>query len=644
MAKFTVDTHLFRELGDLLVGRDSTALVELIKNSYDADATSVSVYGEALDDLERAFVRVTDDGVGMTASEFEEGFLRVASRTKELGDRISKRYQRRYTGSKGIGRLAAHKLARFIEVYSVPWEELRSLDRKAVVASIDWDEVESKQTLDDLEGTNAIRLDPEQVSIDVGSGTIIMLRRLRRRWTPTELGRFLLEIQTFYPPSVLEELPRGVVGQTLLFDKPTVRDTGRLDPGIKILLEGEFTPGDDYWQNLAQAANWVIEIDARSVDGKVLYAVAPTPKALQEYSEAERRDFLIDHPAPQVGPSEDVEDHSLRDADLVLVDYRLDDWPERENVRSISLKPLNGLALAAVLREQAYRGGGRQSPKAFALRSAHLRELSSPLPSDSREHVLARAHNLEWVFPKTKTSWGVPVFEQIRLLSNAVRQLPVDWPQDSAEQTWDTVRALLALPEELWMQRALEDVEDCYPPLHKMSDASHGLAFLRWLLHSILPYPCFLWNTHYLAARLRITYESFHQAIEEDLDLVKLFEPSKYEGILAGFLGPRWWRSSIEAFIWDSTNGSPFDIALLHSILASKTRSELQPIEFLQPVVCVDNRHRPLSTLFSIEDAVRIQPDDWPPYADQAWTLLELAKQDPTLGALVVSQDRDRLD
>ena len=44
MAKFTVDTQLFRELGELLVGRESTALVELIKNSYDADSSAVAVY------------------------------------------------------------------------------------------------------------------------------------------------------------------------------------------------------------------------------------------------------------------------------------------------------------------------------------------------------------------------------------------------------------------------------------------------------------------------------------------------------------------------------------------------------------------------------------------------------------------------
>ena len=48
MAGFTVDTHVFRELGELLVGRDSTALIELIKNAYDADATLVVVHGDHL--------------------------------------------------------------------------------------------------------------------------------------------------------------------------------------------------------------------------------------------------------------------------------------------------------------------------------------------------------------------------------------------------------------------------------------------------------------------------------------------------------------------------------------------------------------------------------------------------------------------
>ena len=78
--KFTVDTHVFRELGELLVGRNSTALVELIKNAYDADATRVTIDGRNLNDPSRGVVTVVDDGTGMTPKQFTEGFLRIASR------------------------------------------------------------------------------------------------------------------------------------------------------------------------------------------------------------------------------------------------------------------------------------------------------------------------------------------------------------------------------------------------------------------------------------------------------------------------------------------------------------------------------------------------------------------------------------
>src|SRR5215213_2359663 len=104
---FTVDTHLFRELGALLVGRDSTALIELVKNAYDADAERVIVSGEGIGEHGRGVIVVDDDGNGMTEDEFESGFLRVASRTKEIGERRSPEFQRRYTGAKGIGRLVA---------------------------------------------------------------------------------------------------------------------------------------------------------------------------------------------------------------------------------------------------------------------------------------------------------------------------------------------------------------------------------------------------------------------------------------------------------------------------------------------------------------------------------------------------------
>ena len=108
---FTVDTHLLRELGDLLVGRDSTAILELVKNGYDADATLVRIDAQNLEHPDQAVLTVEDDGNGMTASRFRSAFLRIAGRDKEEGERRSPKYGRAYNGQKGICRLASQKLA-----------------------------------------------------------------------------------------------------------------------------------------------------------------------------------------------------------------------------------------------------------------------------------------------------------------------------------------------------------------------------------------------------------------------------------------------------------------------------------------------------------------------------------------------------
>jgi hypothetical protein len=94
--------------------------------------------------------------------------------------------------------------------------------------------------------------------------------------------------------------------------------------------------------------------------------------------------FEVVHP-------DEVDDDLLRTADVVLVDLRMDNWPERDNTRWLWGKPVNGLALAAVLREHSNRLGRTTG---FALRSGHLAD-SSVTPAEPRAHAVARAHNLE---------------------------------------------------------------------------------------------------------------------------------------------------------------------------------------------------------------------------------------------------------
>src|SRR5579864_1575243 len=151
---FSVDTKLFRELGELLVGRESIALAELIKNAYDADAMEVRLYGENLDDPDHGLIQISDDGIGMSDEEFRNGYLRIAGRTRTSGDPRSRRFKRRYTGAKGVGRLAAHKLATLLKIQSWKWNGrilksgLLSADEHGIAAAIDWKLVESFETLD----------------------------------------------------------------------------------------------------------------------------------------------------------------------------------------------------------------------------------------------------------------------------------------------------------------------------------------------------------------------------------------------------------------------------------------------------------------------------------------------------------------
>ena len=299
MPRFTVHTHLFAELGALLVGRDSTALNELVKNAYDADAATVVVHGEGLATAEGS-IQVVDDGTGMTTDDFERGFLQIASRSRSGGERRSTIYGRRYTGRKGIGRLAAHKLASQVAVHSTPAAKVFGSGQKSLRATIDWDIIESLESLED--SGRGIELDV----ISQGSGkhgTTIELRRLRKHWTETMLATFVGEVQSFEAPNFLvERIPASIVAAPLLFERPRVRDSSDLDPGFRVHLTGDFDVGDSYWLDLAERSQWIIEILAEPGEPFVEYAVGPTLPEVVRTPLARPEYWRYPHPNPDSGP------------------------------------------------------------------------------------------------------------------------------------------------------------------------------------------------------------------------------------------------------------------------------------------------------------------------------------------------------
>lgn len=105
---FTVDSALLRELGERLVSTVHVALTELVKNAYDADASTVKVHVDPQPSGGPRIV-IEDDGVGMTPDQVSNFWMRIGTTNKEA-DPFSVRYGRPRTGRKGVGRFACRRL------------------------------------------------------------------------------------------------------------------------------------------------------------------------------------------------------------------------------------------------------------------------------------------------------------------------------------------------------------------------------------------------------------------------------------------------------------------------------------------------------------------------------------------------------
>lgn len=113
---FSVDSALLQELGERLVTTPHVALAELVKNSYDADATEVHVIIRE-SDRGGPEIEVRDNGCGMTLKQIRDFWMRIGNTHKDA-EQHSKRYGRPLTGSKGIGRFCVRRLGTRVKLES----------------------------------------------------------------------------------------------------------------------------------------------------------------------------------------------------------------------------------------------------------------------------------------------------------------------------------------------------------------------------------------------------------------------------------------------------------------------------------------------------------------------------------------------
>ena len=116
--------RLLTMLGEQLIKNERIALIELLKNAYDADADWVELsflnFGDEYQIIPNSKIVILDNGCGMTSEVIEKHWLNPATPEKKLRKQSKDQYKtpkgRILQGEKGIGRFAILKLGRKIRI------------------------------------------------------------------------------------------------------------------------------------------------------------------------------------------------------------------------------------------------------------------------------------------------------------------------------------------------------------------------------------------------------------------------------------------------------------------------------------------------------------------------------------------------
>jgi signal transduction histidine kinase len=180
-------------LGEELNPSPDQGILELIKNSYDADAKKCIVELKGVH-IKGGAIVLKDDGIGMTAEEIRNGWLIVGDSMKSRSE--TSPAGRLLVGSKGLGRLGALRLGRKVELTTRPKSEPGVQYRM----EIDWAAFEHVRVVEDVE----LAVTRERTPLD-SHGTEITISQLPSPWSKGDIKRLARAVLLLRDPFTQEQ-------------------------------------------------------------------------------------------------------------------------------------------------------------------------------------------------------------------------------------------------------------------------------------------------------------------------------------------------------------------------------------------------------------------------------------------------------
>ncbi|MDB2438333.1 ATP-binding protein [Hellea sp.] len=165
------------QLGDQLIRSESIAVLELVKNSYDANANLVTLRMNDLTTPKTGKIEIEDDGDGMSLNTIRDVWMYPGTEDKnKKAAQITDDSKRMPIGGKGIGRFGVHKLGFEITLIT------KAEGHEEVELSIDWRDFERDALLNDIPIKIYKHSKPRHFK-NGKTGTILKVTNLRSKWT-----------------------------------------------------------------------------------------------------------------------------------------------------------------------------------------------------------------------------------------------------------------------------------------------------------------------------------------------------------------------------------------------------------------------------------------------------------------------------
>ena len=171
-----------RRLAEELIPNPEQGLIELVKNSYDAESRKCDVY---LHDVTKVGGKIVieDQGNGMDEDDILDGFL-VIGRSRKNANQPTQDLNRYTVGDKGLGRLAALRLGNKVHISSRP----KKRPGVELTLEIDWRVIDKANVVED------VILEVKTSKSNKEPGVTVEIQDLKKPLTNTDVTRLTQEL------------------------------------------------------------------------------------------------------------------------------------------------------------------------------------------------------------------------------------------------------------------------------------------------------------------------------------------------------------------------------------------------------------------------------------------------------------------